>query len=231
MEKIKSSLEIITGIISPENKNIIDIGCGTGELVRALNENGAKSFGIDKSEMIEKAKTINGDIKDNFICGSANRLTFEDNFADMICYIASFHHIPEDDMKKSVEECGRVLKSKGHVIFLEPSAVKDSYYELTKLVEDEKDILEKSYTEIRNIKNTGFKMVIEKYIYFERTFSDYENLINTFVPDEKARETALLEAKKITGNICRRTGEEFGNFRYKSICRLNVFKKTEKRLN
>jgi 2-polyprenyl-3-methyl-5-hydroxy-6-metoxy-1,4-benzoquinol methylase len=56
MRKIETETEIISGILEIKRKTVIDIGCGTGELVRWMNSKGAYAVGLDTAAMLMKAK-------------------------------------------------------------------------------------------------------------------------------------------------------------------------------
>ena len=56
MRKINSDYEILKEYIQFEDEIIIDVGCGTGELVRWMTSQGITAIGIDVAEMIEKAR-------------------------------------------------------------------------------------------------------------------------------------------------------------------------------
>ena len=52
----KDDILLITETTSPdENSVFLDIGCGTGALLEAIEDNGFTAFGIDKSKSMEKA--------------------------------------------------------------------------------------------------------------------------------------------------------------------------------
>jgi ubiquinone/menaquinone biosynthesis C-methylase UbiE len=225
MKKINSPFELINKKLSLSGKNVVDVGCGTGDLVRALNEKGAIAVGIDTQKMLLKGG-INPETEDKkFICGSAELLPFCNEFADIICYMASFHHIPSDNINLALEECKRVLKISGSTVFLEPVPQLGSYYELLKLVEDEREILALSYKAIKSLCNMSFILNTEEYFFMERSFSDYEKLLKIFVNDDTERSVILLKAKEITENLCKNSKINFEEYRFKSICRVNIFVK------
>jgi len=56
MKKVEDELEFISGIAAFKDKVIIDVGCGTGELVRVLQTQGAQVIGIDTPGMVAKGK-------------------------------------------------------------------------------------------------------------------------------------------------------------------------------
>jgi ubiquinone/menaquinone biosynthesis C-methylase UbiE len=104
--------ERVISILKKELKGkprILDIGCGTGHLVRPLSELGEYN-GLDISgKMIEHCrKAYPGK---NFIIGDAENLLFKDDSFDCIVCFWSFHHLGSPS--KALEEMRRVLKPDG----------------------------------------------------------------------------------------------------------------------
>jgi ubiquinone/menaquinone biosynthesis C-methylase UbiE len=108
-----------------ENQHLLDLGCGTGWAVRygasLVNERG-EFYGIDISaKMIEKAKASSSDYKNvHFYQANAEQLPSENDFFDFIICSNSFHHYFSPD--KVLSEASRVLKSKGRIYILDPTA-------------------------------------------------------------------------------------------------------------
>jgi hypothetical protein len=72
----------------------------------------------------------------------------------------------------------------------------------------------------------GFENKREEIMYIERSFDDYVNLLNVFVDDAAERDGCLKEAREITDRLSREAGISFEDYRYKSICRINVLQKS-----
>ena len=247
MKKIENELDIFPGITGIKDRIIIDVGCGTGGLVRKLAEEGAQVIGIDKPGMLVKAennqKLLQGSpdaSRDGFLeksppgrrrqglftAGLAENLPFKNNYADIIIFFASFHHVPASMMKQTLQETHRVLKAGGIGIFLEPIHREASYFEIARLLGDERDIQQQAFEVIKKSRSSGLENKREEIIYFERSFNDYVNLLNVFVDDEVERNGYLKEARKITERLSREAGISFEDYRYKSICRVNVLEKS-----
>jgi|GEM_PF-555220 len=225
MKKVEDEFEAITGIATFKDKVIIDVGCGTGELVRVLTMQGAQATGIDTPEMVSKAKE-NSPIRDEqYVPGAGENLPFRDSYADIVIYFASLHHVPMPRMNQAIKEVHRVLKAGGIVIFVEPVGKKGSYFEVIRIVEDEREIQKHAYEAIKHAKAIGFKNVEEKMIYIERSFEDYVKLLNTFIDDEKKRNEYMVQSREVTEKICREAKVDIKDYRFKSICRVNVLEK------
>ena len=225
VKRIGNEWEIVSDLGPFEGRVVIDVGCGTGGMVRELSSRDARVFGIDTPEMILKAGEIPGVGAETYMVGGGEDLPFEDDFADLILFLASLHHVPADQITRALIESRRVLKPGGLVVCLEPVGEEGSYFDLIRLLEDERDIQRKTYEIIKGADALGFCHEKEYRAYFERSFADYVNLMNVFVEDETVRNECLNRAKEITAGLCAESGVAFEDYRYKSMCRVNILSK------
>jgi SAM-dependent methyltransferase len=97
-----------------EGDQILDAGCGTGSVSRAIAEltKAAKIIGIDASKgFIEYAQARNSDPRVSFELGDAQKLSFPDSIFDKCLSLLVVNHIP--DTPKAVTEMRRVTKPGG----------------------------------------------------------------------------------------------------------------------
>ncbi len=112
--------EIVNRISEIQPKNILDLGCGNGNVLAALAKcTTYKLFGLDLSEnMISEAKKrLNDDVE--LKIGDSENLPYEDNKFDVIICNASFHHYIHP--KKVLNEIKRVLTPNGILILGDPT--------------------------------------------------------------------------------------------------------------
>ena len=222
MRKVRSNIEALSPLRSFKGKVVIDIGCGTGELVRDLSKQGAVVTGIDTAEMIVKANDIKRAGNETYLSGKAEKLPFEDNFADIITFFASLHHVPEGMINQALREAQRVIKPGGLVFCLEPVGEKGSYFELIRLLEDERDIQAMVYKAIKRANSLNLFNQEEYRVYFERSYEDFIKLNEVFIEDENQRNQLAEKARGITLRLSHEAGIDFKDFRFKSICRVNI---------
>ncbi len=97
---------------------ILDIGCGTGELLRELSARGEDAlYGVDLSrKMLEMARRK---LPRNVILQEADvrHLPFPRNTFDYVVTTETFHHYPHQ--KKALAEMIRVAKNNGSIIVVD----------------------------------------------------------------------------------------------------------------
>jgi ubiquinone/menaquinone biosynthesis C-methylase UbiE len=102
----------------PHPEAILDVGCGTGRLLRTAAEQfpGARLEGVDAAEgMIEQAKASAGPAtKISFQLATAERLPFPDGQFDLAFSTMTFHHWA--GQRRGVAEIARVMTPSGRWI-------------------------------------------------------------------------------------------------------------------
>lgn len=102
-----------------KGKKILDLACGQGYFARIITRKGAKVTGIDiSSSMINMAKDNEKEytLGISYLLENSYRMKrLRNKTFDIIISNVSFHDI--DDIKKTIKECSRVLKSEGRLLF------------------------------------------------------------------------------------------------------------------
>jgi len=108
-QKFKDMLLSI--ITLKENSNVLDVACGNGSLLAALNKKTKiNGYGIDIAEkMIENA--INKNLGMEFHAVDCESIPFENETMDIITVCAAYHHFP--DVAAFAAEAKRLLKLNG----------------------------------------------------------------------------------------------------------------------
>jgi SAM-dependent methyltransferase len=93
---------------------ILDVGCGDGQIARALAKQGSTVLGIDPTQMhIDVANERAGG--PTYLLGGATDLPVEDGSMDAVVACLVFEHI--DEMDAAVAEVSRVLRPGGQFSF------------------------------------------------------------------------------------------------------------------
>ena len=134
-----SDLEMLERLVPPSGRDVVDVGCGEGALVRALTKRGARVTGIEISEsQLAAAVALDGGGA-RYLVGRAERLPLDDASVDIVVFMRSLHHVPVADLGAALAEARRVIRDGGTVYVAEPLAEGD-FFELTRLVEDEVEV-------------------------------------------------------------------------------------------
>jgi SAM-dependent methyltransferase len=98
---------------------LLDIGCGTGYLLKAGSERGLKVFGIDVSpEAIKLSKKVAPQLE--LVVGSVKNLPLSDNYFDFLTCIGVFEHFI--NQKCAVYEMRRVAKPNACFCMMVPNS-------------------------------------------------------------------------------------------------------------
>jgi len=101
------------------NKSVLEIGCGSGNYSRQIAKLCNTLTAIDPDEeQIVLARELDESKNTSYKVGSA--LSLNDETFDIVIFTLSLHHIPAPEMHLAIEEAVRVVRTDGHIIFLEP---------------------------------------------------------------------------------------------------------------
>ncbi len=96
---------------------VLDLACGTGELLREAPERPMSLVGLDLSpDMLRVARNRNG--RPHWVRGDAERLAFADGAFDAVFLKGCLHHLR--DHRGLIHEVSRVLRPGGLAVFSEP---------------------------------------------------------------------------------------------------------------
>jgi ubiquinone/menaquinone biosynthesis C-methylase UbiE len=111
----KGVLRVIPLVVSTDPASIVDIGCGTGRLLRKIRQMYpiSRLMGVDPAEgMIKEARRLTPDAK--FSVGAVESLPFPDGSIDLAISTLSFHHWR--DQAEGLLEIKRVLRPEGRFL-------------------------------------------------------------------------------------------------------------------
>lgn len=94
-----------------EGRDLLEVGCGTGLLLKRFKSFARSARGVDLSPgMLELARGRGLDV----VLGSATELPFDDASFDVACSFKVLAHVQE--IRRALEEMARVVRPGGHVL-------------------------------------------------------------------------------------------------------------------
>lgn len=97
-------------------QKVLDVGCGMAHLLYELTQvvPGIKVVGVDISRYaLEHAKP---EVRNMLQYGHAQDLPFADNEFDLVISLATLHNLKVFDLKKALQEIGRVSKKNSYIM-------------------------------------------------------------------------------------------------------------------
>ncbi len=224
--RIATDIELISKFLELADATVVDLGCGTGELIDRVAQQAALAVGIDIKSTLKRATEERPNTTAQFIAGQAQQLPLAANSVDAVLFIASFHHIPFDEMNVALRETARILRTGGHAFIVEPVAERGSYYELVRLIEDEADVQHQAHLALAEVETHGLTQRHEGFFYFERTVQDFNRLVELFVETPQQRSAVLEEAGKRLADLAAVASRSPEAMTFKSTCRLNLLQRS-----
>lgn len=117
----ESALQLMLNQVEPDDRQFLDLGCGTGnlthQLIRRFPE--ARVTGVDPSKgMREVFSRKFADVSRVRVAdGSSLDIPFGDGEFDCVLSNLAIHHVRPDDREACAAEIARVLRPGGHLIY------------------------------------------------------------------------------------------------------------------
>lgn len=210
IERNCAEYEIYNELLMLDGKRILELGCGTAELTRAIASEG-KNRNITALEVDQRQHHKNLQITDlpnvSFQLGGAEAIPLGDQSQDIVFMFKSLHHVAEKNLHKAMQELHRVLTPGGMAYISEPIFV-GKLNDILRLFHDEQQVRQAAFNAIqRSVKAGLFTLVNE--IFFNTTvsfenFADFENLLLNVthtehqLSDEIYNEVSLLFEQQLT---------------------------------
>ena len=121
-EQIKEEVKVYLPVLQRAgiNSGILDVGCGRGEWLQVLREEGLQARGIDTNRiLVQQCKELSLDVEER------EALEFLGSLSDgSLAAVTAFHfaeHLPLETLVKFLDESGRALKPGGLIILETPN--------------------------------------------------------------------------------------------------------------
>ncbi len=130
--------ELLDELLDVRRRDVLDVGCGEGALVRRLASSQARVVGLDPLPgALEQARRLGrSDPSTRYVEGTAQALPFADASFDVVIFFNSLHHVPLGSMDAALGEAARVLRRRG-VLYVQEPLAEGPAFELLRLIDDE----------------------------------------------------------------------------------------------
>jgi hypothetical protein len=153
----RADIDVLADLVPLPGREVVDVGCGDGRLVRALAARGASAVGVEVSEeAVERAR----DGEHRYLVGSADALPLGDASVDACLLMRSLHHVPRERMGAALAECARVLRPGGVAYVAEPLS-RGAFNAVLALVDDEREVRELAQAAIAATTALGHERTVE----------------------------------------------------------------------
>lgn len=169
----RTSVDVMSELLSLKDSIIVDVGCGDGWLTRRLTRLGAHVTGIEVSPRhLQEARARPKVGDERYMPGLAEDLPVRTRSADIVIFFNSLHHVDRDGLPKALRESARVLKSGGILYISEPLA-EGAYFEVMRPAHDETRVRQQAQQILRQAPEYG--LIVERTLTHidAITFPDY----------------------------------------------------------
>ena len=184
-----TDLETLSRLLAPRGKDVVDIGCGGGALVRELAALGARPTGVEIS-LHQLAPALaadpDGAAGGRYLVGRAEQLPLADGAVDAAVFMRSLHHVPTEHLTEALREARRVVRPGGIVYVVEPLTEGD-YFALTTLVEDELEVRRAAQRALDGAGQAGLE---------RETTAEYDVTVRLAGPEAYRRRTVSVDPER-----------------------------------
>ena len=164
-------------LIEVHGRDVLDVGCGEGELARRLALGGARVVGLDPLAVaLERARdAAAASATTSYVQGSAEALPFPPDSFDVVVFFNSLHHVPGESIDAALAEAARVLRGDG-VLYVQEPLAQGSFFELVRCVDDETEVRAAAQDALNRARTEGRLVELasrEAVITFSLGFDDF----------------------------------------------------------
>ena len=102
-----------------KDRRLLDVGCGSGWLLKEAEKFDLKTYGLDISKIAVERARINAP-NSEVLVGDGERLPWPDNYFDYVSCLGSLEHYV--NYERGIKEIQRALNSEGTAIIMLPNA-------------------------------------------------------------------------------------------------------------
>lgn len=189
----KTHFDVLAGLVDLHGATIVDIGAGDGAFARQLAGPAARVIAIEVDEGKVATGARNAPAGVEFRMGRAEDLPVEGAETDLVCFMFSFHHVPEGEQVRALEECARALRPGGKLHVVDPLP-HGGMTDIVKPLEDETEVRTRSQNRLRQLAMSEFRLVEQRDYVLTRTFDSFDQVVERVTSANPARAAKLASA-------------------------------------
>lgn len=222
--------EMLRRWIAPAGRRIVDIGCGSGELVRWLREEGALAIGVECGEvMMRQAREADPEHPEIYLEGVGQDLPLPDESVDAAVMSFSLHHVPRESMVDALREAFRVLRPGGTLYVAEPISA-GAGHEVVSLIDDETEVRGFAQEALDRAPSLGFEIVHETSYASRMLLDSAEGFAKRIVGIDPRRAARMAERHDEFVETFERLAERVdGKYAFDQRVRVRVLRKPQRR--
>jgi len=198
------TLDAVLAVLGPvEGADLVDVGCGEGDLIRALAGRGARAIGVDPLiHPVEEERAGQGAWRR--IRAPAGATGLPEASADAVLFVFSLHHVPAAEMAAALDEARRLLRPQGRLVVAEPLP-EGAHFEACRPFHDETAVRAAAQAAIRDHALPRFREAeVHRYV-LARAYDGFEAFASRMIAN--ARFNPYSE-EDVRAPAVRRTFEE-----------------------
>ncbi|HJP23667.1 MAG: class I SAM-dependent methyltransferase [Alphaproteobacteria bacterium] len=208
-----SDIEALDLLLTVTGLDLVDVGCGAGNLSRQLVQRGARVLGVDP-DAIQAAKNSEAPAEAGlrFAEAPATELPLMDASQDGVILSRSLHHMAIDEMEPALREAARVLKPTGFLYVLEPD-YSGSYWELQKSYNNESPARLAAIETLNRAAPALFGELQEYWYDLPVTFPDFDTYLETTLDRSYLKfERHQIDTPEVRARFAAARGEDGHHF-------------------
>ncbi len=219
--------EMLIRHVALAGRRVVDVGCGSGELVRWLREQGALAIGVEcGDEMMRQARAADPAHPDAYLDGVGQALPLPDASMDAVVMSFSLHHVPREEMTNALREAHRVLRPAGTLYVAEPLPTGHGH-EVVSLIDDETEVRGFAQDALSKTDALGFETVHASTYASQMLLESAEAFGRRIVGIDPRRAARMNERRAEFVDAFERLAERVeGRYAFDQFVRVQVMRKT-----